>query len=258
MKKRSNVKNNFLAIDVGNTSISFALLSPKKIVPQSIFSTETFSVTAKKGLYDAIRLAQKNGVGACIISSVVPSMTKILEESIIKRSGISCWLVGRDLQVPLKSHYCPREVGQDRLICAYAAKRLYGTPLIIIDLGTAITCDVVSAGGDYEGGIITPGLRLSLESLSLKTALLPRVGVDKPQRLIGRDTRTSILSGIFYGYGSLIDGLVGRICDKKFIDPRTILTGGHARMMKRYLKKPIYKINNHLIFDGLRLLAYRL
>lgn len=256
MKKFSSVKNKFLAIDVGNTSISFAVLSPKKIVPLNIFSTEKLSLAGKKSLHATIRLAQKKGVGACIISSVVPSMTKRLEALITKRFGLACSLVGRDVQVPLRSYYCPLEIGQDRLVCAYAAKRLYGTPLIIVDLGTAITCDVVSPKGHYEGGIIIPGLRLSLESLFLKTALLPCVDIDRPQRLIGRDTRTSILSGIFYGYGSLIDGLIGRICAKKAMNARIVLTGGHAHIMKHYLKKPVYKINNYLIFEGLRLLAY--
>ena len=120
-----------------------------------------------------------------------------------------------------------------------------------------MTCDVISPQGVYEGGVIIPGLRLSAESLFSKTALLPNVSIERPQELIGRTTKASILSGIFFGYGALLDGLVMRIEQQEKMKAKVILTGGHARLMHGFMQKKVDHVNATLVFEGLRLLSRR-
>jgi type III pantothenate kinase len=164
------------------------------------------------------------------------------------------FVVGQDIKVPIKNNYrYPRQVGQDRLVGAYAAKVFYGVPLIVVDFGTAITFDVVSKKGEYLGGIIVPGIRLTAESLFKKTALLPKVEIARPKELIGRDTKNSILSGIFYGYGSLCDGLVRLINQELQFRPKVIATGGYVEIMQQFSRE-IQKVDEELIFRGLSLL----
>ena len=155
------------------------------------------------------------------------------------------------MKVPIKNKYrYPRQVGQDRLVGAYAARILYGSPAIVIDFGTAITFDVISSKGEYMGGIIVPGIRLTAESLFKKTAMLPLVSIVRPKALIGRDTTNSILSGIFYGYGALCDGLIRQLTRTMRSSPRVIATGGYAALMKKY-SSHIRRIDPDLIFRGL-------
>ena len=121
-------------------------------------------------------------------------------------------IIGRDIVVPIKNRYKnPKQVGQDRLVGAYGAMKIYGCPLIVVDLGTAITFDVISPKGEYLGGAIVPGIRLSAESLFLKTALLPHIEIQAPRHIIGKTTQESMLSGLFYGYGSLCRGIIDLI-----------------------------------------------
>ena len=164
--------------------------------------------------------------------------------------------MGKDVIVPLINRYRnPRQVGQDRLVGAYAALKFYGAPVIVIDFGTAITFDVVSKRREYLGGIIVPGIRLSAESLFHKTALIPRIDIVKPGPLIGKDTQESVLSGIFYGYGAMSRGLIELIAKKfKGDKPKVIVTGGYTAQMKKYIASQITKIDRYLVFKGLFLL----
>lgn len=148
----------------------------------------------------------------------------------------------------------PRQVGQDRLVGAYAAMTLYGKPTIIIDLGTAITFDAVSGKGEYLGGAIVPGIRLSAESLFLKTALLPQIDIKAPNSVIGRTTQESILSGLFYGYGSLCRGFIDLIAKQIKGKPKVVMTGGHTQLMKKFINRDIRVVDEELVFKGLDLL----
>ena len=160
-------------------------------------------------------------------------------------------VVGRDIKVPIKNLYRKAyQVGQDRLVGAYGAKILYGTPAIIIDFGTATTFDVVSKKGEYLGGVIVPGLRLSIESLFEKTALLPKVKIQRPEGVIGKDTKNSILSGISYGYGSLCDGMIELISKQIKQKPVVIITGGYSALIKEFIKRFDY-IDKSLVFKGM-------
>ena len=166
-------------------------------------------------------------------------------------------IIGRDIQVPIKNRYKnPKQVGQDRLVGAYGAMKIYGRPLIVVDLGTAITFDVISPKGEYLGGAIVPGIRLSAESLFLKTALLPHIEIQAPKHIIGKTTQESILSGLFYGYGSLCRGFIDLISQEIKAKPKVVMTGGHTHLMKKFVSPKIRIIDEDLVFKGIYFLSH--
>ena len=243
------------AIDIGNTTIALAVFKGGKIIREYHIKTALKISQLEKRLAAVLR-AVENTYGLpekAAICSVVPEALKVVEKSIEKGWGKQAGVIGRDIIIPIKNNYKnPRQVGQDRLVCAYAARKLYGTPAIVIDFGTAITFDVVSAKGEYEGGLIVPGIRLSAESLFHKTALLPRIELmRKPRQLIGKNTRESILSGIFYGYGAMAGGLINQIAKGLKGRPRVILTGGYTDLMRQFMSVNIDTIDRHLVYKGI-------
>ncbi|MGE0269098.1 MAG: type III pantothenate kinase [Candidatus Omnitrophota bacterium] len=247
-----------LAIDIGNTSISVALLNGMRVKWVGNLDVQ---LTAKdlSGRFQKIITTIFRGkikISEAIVCSVVPDKTNLIVRLIKRELGVPARVVGKDLEVPVVNRYHnPKQVGQDRLIVAYAVKMLYGYPAIVIDFGTAITFDVLSSKGHYEGGLIVPGIRLSIESLYLKTALLPRVeSVKSPKLLIGKNTQESILSGIFYGYGEMCNGLIDRISSNVKGNPKIIVTGGYTTVMKRFIAAKITKIDRFLVFKGMALL----
>ncbi len=247
-----------LAIDIGNTSISFAVLARGRIVAANGVLTGASKDQLEQQLRSALRRVHKRfpGIGGVLICSVVPAVLRVVRAAVVKHLRHRPWVVGTDVTVPMKNKYRnPRQVGQDRLLVAYAAKCLYGQPLIVIDFGTATTFDVVSSRGDYEGGIIVPGIRLSAESLFQKTALLPRIEhIQRPKDLIGKDTKGSILSGIFNGYGAMCCGLIERISKQMRTAPKVIVTGGYTDVMKDFVSSKIDTIDPHLVFRGMAFL----
>jgi type III pantothenate kinase len=159
--------------------------------------------------------------------------------------------------VPVENLYrCPRQAGQDRLVNAYAAIALYGTPLVVVDFGTAITFDVISKKGKYRGGMILPGLQASLDILAQRTALLPKVNLSSPGEFIGRDSRNGMLSGIIYGYAGLTKELIRQIRQRIGKGALAIGTGGNINLMRRYCR--IFdKIDRDLTLRGLYLIYKR-
>jgi len=247
-----------LAVDIGNTNISFAVLKGEKVI-HKISSPQSDLRENKKHALDILK---KMGIRypklrRAVICSVVPNVLKIIKSSIKECFNIDAMVIGEDICVPIKNkYYNPAQVGQDRLLCAYAAKCLYGYPVIVIDLGTAITLDVVSLSGSYEGGIIIPGIRLSIESLHRKTAMLPLVELIKsPKKLIGKSTEESILSGVFNGYGAMCANLIDSLSQEFPQKPKVIVTGGHTQLMKKYISEKITKIDSSLVFKGMYLLS---
>ena len=234
-----------LAVDIGNTSIAFGMFernklnSSRKISTQGIFSNKTISLPDK--------------VDAAIISSVVPKATPIIKKAIAKRYKIRPLVLGDNIKAPIKNLYRkPKQVGQDRLVDAVAVKELYGCPSIVIDFGTAITFDVISKKGEYLGGLIFPGIETSLNALSQKAALLPKIKVAPPKGLIGRDTVDSMRSGVFYGTGALCDGVIAKLKSKDG-PMKVIATGGHAALMAKY-STAIDRINPDLTLLGLKII----
>lgn len=252
-----------LAVDIGNTVIHFAVFKDKRIVRTETVAT-VLDQNVRKELTALLRRIRQrySGPGGVIICSVVPPATSVLEQFIKKELDQKACVVGRDVHVPLKNRYTnPMQVGQDRLVCAYAAASLYGVPAIVVDLGTAITVDVVSRRLEYLGGIIVPGIRITAETLFERTALLPLVEIKKPKNLIGKDTQGSILSGIFYGYGEMIRGLI-RLLRQDIktqpgptAKPKVIVTGGHTDLMYPFIKNEVDAVDKNLVFHGLHLLS---
>ena len=243
-----------LAIDIGNTIVTLAIMKGRRVVQRHSLETNGLSTELKKTLNRIKRNFPQ--LSKVILCSVVPKTLKTVDRAIFRYLKITPLVIGKDIKVPIKNNYRdPRQVGQDRLVCAYAAVQLYGTPVIIVDFGTAITFDVVSKQGHYQGGIIVPGIRLSAESLYKKTALLPKINTIKgPKALIGRDTQESILSGIFFGYGSMCCGLIDRIAKGLKRRPKVIVTGGHTHLMRKFIAKKITKIDKDLVFKGMAIL----
>lgn len=236
-----------LAIDIGNTNISFGVFRGNRIIKR-------FNIPTKEVIHSRrgrLNVPYGKLINDAVICSVVPEATKIIERGIEKLIKIKPYILGKSVSVPIKNLYRrPSQVGQDRLANAYAGLTLYGAPLIIVDFGTAVTFDVISKNGAYLGGIILPGLRISLDALSRQTALLPLVKLCRPKELIGRDTKCSILSGIIYGYAALTDGLIGAIKRKIGKNALVISTGGNANLISKYCAKAT-KIDGDLTLKGL-------
>ena len=246
-----------LTVDIGNTTIALAVVRKDKVLAVQRLDTAIKSDQLKLQLAGVLRgFKRKYGsIENAIICSVVPQVVGAVKRVIKQELKAKVVVVGEDVKVPLINRYKnPRQVGQDRLVGAYAAMKLYGKPAIIIDLGTAITFDAVSRKGEYLGGIIVPGLRLSAESLFLKTALLPEIVIKAPRSIVGRTTQESILSGLFYGYGSMCRGVIDLVGKHIKGKPKVIMTGGHTQLMKKFIARDIRVIDEHLVFKGLSLL----
>jgi len=237
-----------LAIDIGNTNITFGIFKGNKIIKRFSISTRFFNLKKLKASLGKLTLDDS------IISSVVPSATKSLQQILKRLLGKEPYNIGKDIQVPIKNLYrYPGQVGQDRLVNAYAASRLYGAPLIIVDFGTAMTFDIVSKNKEYLGGMILPGLNISLDALAKKTALLPRIKLSKPREFIGKDTKNSMLSGIVYGFAELTDELTKMIKQRIGKNAKVIGTGGDIDLMSKYCAG-FNKIDKVLILKGLNLI----
>lgn len=232
-----------LAIDIGNTNISFGVFSAtkrggfaKNCGEKGKEIIKRFDILTK--IYNSgklSRLLSKFKINEVIICSVVPKVTDILEKDIKRLFSLKPYILGKNIKVPIKNLYRkPAQVGQDRLVNAYAGIRLYGSPLIVVDFGTAVTFDVLSTDKEYLGGMILPGLRISLDALFEKTALLPKINLSAPGEFIGRDTKSSMLSGLVYGFATLTDDLSKRIKEKIGRRAKVIGTGGNINLISKF------------------------
>lgn len=237
-----------LAADIGNTNVTFGVFSGNKLVKKFFIPT--------KG-YTEGRLKNKVGsrkINDAIICSVVPKTERILAGSLTRLLRRPPYILGKNAHVPVKNLYHkPKQVGQDRLVNAYAGIKLYGAPLIAVDFGTAITFDVISKNKEYLGGMIIPGLKISLDTLARQTALLPRVNLAAPKEFIGRDTKNSMLSGIIHGYACLAECLTTKIKSGLTKNMKVIGTGGYIGLIKKYCRA-FDKIDENLTLKGLNLI----
>ncbi len=245
-----------ITIDIGNSTIGFGFIKDGHVERVSKIENEPKSELVRAKLQNFMEsVAERYKIDKVVICSVVPATLKKLRVQIKKNWGVTPLVIGKDLKIPIENKYRkPRQVGKDRLLCAFAALELYGIPAVVIDLGTAITFDGISLKGEYLGGAIIPGLRLSAEALFEKTALLPRVRIEEPKKVIGRSTEESIQSGIFHGYGALCDGMVERLGEEMGCRPKVIMTGGHAQTMAKFMRHPVLAVDQDLIFKGMALL----
>ncbi|MDP3981220.1 MAG: type III pantothenate kinase [Chlamydiota bacterium] len=225
-------KQKIITIDIGNTNIVMGVFR------SSILQEYWRIKTEKTGVYHYLEhlpdaLVKQKDVTAVVIATVVPDLRVVFEQLCQQLYNLKPIFVDASLDIGLKIWYTnPRQVGADRIANAIAAKELYSTPAIIIDFGTALTFDVVSLGGEYLGGIIFPGMGMASEMLHEKTALLPWVHIIKTENILGRDTQSSIQSGVYWGYVGLVKYLLNRLKKEVFAgfdaDVNVIATGGYV------------------------------
>lgn len=224
-----------LAIEQGNTNTLFAIHDGETWTSQWRAATDS-SRTADEyavWLFQLLAMAGLNFsmLDGCIISSVVPQSIFNLRNLARRYLHVEPLVIGEnaDLGIPVRIDK-PSEAGADRLVNAIGAHAVYSGPLIVIDSGTATTFDVIASDGGFEGGVIAPGINLSMEALHAAAAKLPRVAIQKPARVIGKDTVGAMQAGVFWGYIALIEGLIARI-KAEYPQPMTVIaTGGVASL----------------------------
>jgi type III pantothenate kinase len=222
-----------LAIDVGNTNTVFALYRERQALGQWRISTvrerTADEYAAALTQLMALKGLGQEDVGAAAIASVVPQALPPLKSMCQQFFDCTAKVVGENLGVGIQIAVDnPREVGADRLVNAVAAHGRYGGPLIVVDFGTATTFDVVDHDGRYCGGVIATGINLSLEALHRAAAKLPRIAVERPPQVIGSSTVTAMQSGVYWGYVSMVEGMVARIRAEFGQPMKVIATGGLA------------------------------
>lgn len=221
-----------LCVDIGNTSATYAVFSGRRMRRRGYVPTSDFPYLISKLLSNRDRFPISN----ICISSVVPKITRKTIRIARSQKGIKLWIVGKNLKVSLRHNYkIINRLGSDRLVNAYGAIRLYGAPVLILDYGTALTCDFVSSQGVFMGGLIIAGPEIALRALHERTALLPAVRFPNRVRgFIGRDTQGCMKAGILQGYGAMTDGLIERFRRRYGKRFRVIATGGFAEALTPY------------------------
>ena len=249
-----------LAIDIGNTNIVVGCVQDDNILFDARIATDSARTSDQYGVEIRQILnaygVQTSDVTGCIISSVVPPVFNYVRDGIIKFIGVEPMVVGTGLKTGLDVRVVQSEVGSDRIVISVAALSLYEAPLILIDMGTAITIEVVEPGRVYAGGVIMPGPRTSLDALTHKTAQLPGISLDKPGKVIGKNTIDCMRSGIMYGTAAMIDGVIERMEEELGHKSTLIATGGLAPSIIPLCRHNI-TINEDLLLQGLNLIYKR-
>lgn len=227
-----------LAIDVGNTNVVFAVFEREKIIGQWRISTDGKRTADEYGVWLTQVMQHSNikpnQITGAVVASVVPQSLFDLRSLTRRYFNVELLVIG-DPRLAIKTgmNVCidnPAEIGADRLVNAFAAWKKFGRALIVVDFGTATTFDCVNAKGDYMGGVIAPGVNLSLEALHRAAAKLPNIPVQRPDKVIGTNTVGAMQSGIYYGYVGLIEGIARRIAEEYGAPMTLIATGGLAAL----------------------------
>ncbi len=253
-----------LVVDVGNTQTHFGVFpnGDPVVAEHWRFATVRDSTRDELGAALANLLALRGlGFGEIdnsIVSSTVPQLSEEWAEMSERYLARRMLVVGPAIRTGMPIRYDnPREVGADRLANAIAAYERVRNTCVVVDFGTAITYDVVSAAGEYLGGIITPGAEISIDALYERAAKLPKVELAEPRSLIGKSTVEAIRSGIVFGFAGQVDGIVRRLRAELGPDTTVIATGGLARALVPFVKETIDEVDDLLTLQGLRLIWER-
>jgi len=251
-----------LVMDVGNTNIVIGAYDGKKLLQHWRMGTDKEKTSDEYGmfivsLFNNEKLDVK-GVEAVIIASVVPQIMYSLEHAIKKYFKLDPIIVGPGIKTGINIKYeNPREVGADRIVNAVAGHEIYGGPVIIVDFGTATKFEVVNSKGEYLGGAICPGVKISADALFQKTSKLPKIELVKPDSVIGKSTVANLQSGIFFGHIGQVDYIVSKMKkEMKEENIKVVATGGLARLIASE-SSTISEINGLLTLDGLRIIYER-
>ena len=247
-----------LAIDIGNSNIVIGGIDSKKTyfverVNTDHRKTELEYAVSIKDIMELNNLALSSIEGS-IVSSVVPPLTEVLLSAVKKLTGNTPMLVGSGMKTGLNIKMDnPKTVGSDLIVDAVAALRDFTPPVIIIDMGTATTMSVIDSAGNFTGGIIFPGLRVSLDSLSSRAAQLPYIGLNTPSHIIGKNTIDSMRNGILYGNAAMIDGVIDRMEEELKTEASLVATGGLASSVISLCRHKIH-YDEALLLKGLQIL----
>lgn len=248
-----------LVLDVGNTNIVAGIFEGKNLISSYRIGT---SINTTSDEYSAIISQLLNmdnikfsSIEDVIISSVVPEVMHSLENFVIKHIGKTPLVIGPGIKTGINIKYeNPSQVGADRIVNAVAGYEKYGGPLIIIDFGTATTFCFVSVNGEYQGGLIAPGIKISSEALFQRASKLHKVELIKPKNVIGKNTTTAMQAGIYYGYTGMVESIVERMKEEMDTpNAKVIATGGLSSLIIAGTRN-VKIIDKNLTLDGLRLI----
>lgn len=253
-----------LAVDIGNTNIVLGVFEDDRLINHWRIATRKRSTPDE---YSVLLSALFTGAGAkseslslepfaegVIVSCVVPSLVRVLLEALKPYHRGAEIVIGPGVKTGMKILTDdPREVGADRIVNAVAAYGRYGTSVIVVDFGTAITFDYITGDGEYCGGLIAPGVTISMDALFQRAARLPRVEFTRPERLVGKSTIESLKSGIFYGYVGMVEGIVKMMKEDSSPETRVIATGGVAALLGKECPS-IDEVDEFLTLEGLNLI----
>ena len=247
-----------LAIDIGNTNIVIGCIRDDEILFKARIATDRTRTSDQYGVEIKNMLeafgVHREDISDCIISSVVPPVFNSVRTGVIKVIGKQPMVVGPGLKTGLNIKVeVPSQVGSDRIVIAVAALTEYKPPLILMDMGTATTIEVVEEGNTYIGGVIFPGVKISLDALTSRAAQLPGISLDKPRQVIGKNTVDCMRSGMMYGTAAMIDGIVDRIGQELGHSSTLVATGGMAQFITPLCKHEII-LEKDLLLKGLGIL----
>jgi type III pantothenate kinase len=250
-----------LAVDLGNTNVVLGLYEGERLVQTFRVATvrsrteDEYAVLLQQLL--SLRQLKSREVSAAIIASVVPQLTDVMVSAIRQAVGREPLIVGPGLKTGMPVLYDnPHDVGADRVVDAIAAYARYQGGVIVVDFGTATTFNCVSPKGEYLGGVIVPGVKVSLEGLMQSAAKLRPVELTAPPRVMGRNTTHALQSGVIHGYAAMVDGLVDRLVEELGFPCRVIATGGLASLIGKHARR-IEELDPNLTLEGLRILYER-
>ena len=247
-----------LAIDIGNTNIVIGCIEDDRIIFKARIATDRTRTSDQygveiKNMVEAFGV-QVSEISDCIISSVVPPVFNSIKTGVIKVIGKQPMVVGPGLKTGLNIHVdVPSQVGSDRIVIAVAALAEYSAPLILMDMGTATTIEVVEPENVYLGGVIFPGVKVSLDALTSRAAQLPGISLDRPKNVIGKNTVDCMRSGMMFGTAAMIDGIVERIEEELGHSCTLVATGGMAQFITPLCKREII-LEKDLLLKGLNII----
>ena len=247
-----------LAIDIGNTNIVIGGIEDDKIVFEARIATERVKTSDQYGAEIKNMLSlfgvKVGDLHDCIISSVVPPVFNSVHTGVMKVIKKQPLVVGPGIKTGLNIQVDnPSQVGSDRIVIAVAALAEYEPPLTLLDLGTATTIEVVDKGNTYLGGCIIPGVRISLEALTSRASQLPGIQLDRPKKVIGKNTVDCMRSGVMYGAAAMLDGMIQRVEEELGYSTTVVATGGMAQFVCPLCRRDI-KLERDLLLKGLNLL----
>jgi type III pantothenate kinase len=247
-----------LAVDIGNTGITLGLFSGENLGPRWRLASDSERTVDEYGIL-LVQLLERAGgkpvhVDHVAIASVVPPVTGIFDRACRDYIGVEPLIVDAGIKTGIRIRYeDPKQVGSDRIVQAAAVIRLFKGPACIVDFGTATIFDAISAEGEYLGGAIAPGIRISSDALFQRAAKLPRVEIVRPPAAIGRNTAHSLQSGLLFGYVGLVDGMVKRFRKELGPDTKTVGTGTLIELIAKETQS-IDIIEPWLALEGLRII----